>query len=95
MVTRNLSSSTTPTNLSLWDLWTKPCSFIFRSFAPTVATTAAAGGDQELNELRRKKLRLECTKLELEIERIPLECAKLELQIQLLQRDLMSGQNNI
>jgi hypothetical protein len=52
-------------------------------------------GDSELNDLRRKKLRLECSKLELEIERIPLECAKLELQIQLLQRDLLSGTNNI
>jgi hypothetical protein len=55
----------------------------------------AVSGDQELYELRRKKLRLECSKLELEIERIPLECAKLELQIQLLQRELMSGHNNI
>jgi len=55
----------------------------------------SVSGDSELNDLRRKKLRLECSKLELEIERIPLECAKLELQIQLLQRDLLSGTNNI
>ncbi len=51
--------------------------------------------DHELYELRRKKLRLECSKLELEIERLPLECAKLELQIQQLQRDLLAGHNNI
>lgn len=45
----------------------------------------------ELNELRRKKLRLECAKLELELEKIPLECAKLELEIQHLQRTLPSA----
>ena len=31
---------------------------------------AAAGSHAELNELRRKKLRLECAKLELEIEKV-------------------------
>ena len=46
-------------------------------------------------DLRKKKLRLECTKLELEIEKLPLECAKLELEIQKLQRDLLSGHHNI
>jgi len=46
------------------------------------------GSQAELNELRRKKLRLECAKLELELEKIPLECAKLELEIQHLQRTL-------
>ena len=45
-------------------------------------------GPVEMNELRRKKLRLECMKLELEIEKLPLECAKLELEIQQLQRNL-------
>jgi hypothetical protein len=48
-------------------------------------------GSPELNELRKKKLRLECTKLELDIEKLPLECAMLELEIQKLQRDLIGG----
>ena len=48
-------------------------------------------GPVEMNELRRKKLRLECMKLELEIEKLPLECAKLELEIQQLQRNLSSS----
>ena len=52
-------------------------------------------GSLELLELRKKKLRLECTKLELEIEKLPLECAKLELEIQKLQRDLLSGHHNV
>ena len=56
---------------------------------------SSGSGDHELYELRRKKLRLECSKLELEIERLPLECAKLELQIQQLQRDLLANHNNI
>lgn len=56
--------------------------------AMTVASPVASA---ELGELRKKKLRLECTKLELEIEKLPLECAKLELEIQKLQRDLLSG----
>ena len=43
-------------------------------------------------ELRRKKLHLECAKLELELEKIPLECAKLELEIQTLQRNLLQQQ---
>ena len=49
----------------------------------------------ELNELRRKKLRLECAKLELELEKIPLECAKLELEIQHLQRTLPSATTTV
>ena len=49
-----------------------------------------ATGPVEMNELRRKKLRLECMRLELEIEKLPLECAKLELEIQQLQRNLNS-----
>ena len=44
-----------------------------------------------MNELRRKKLRLECMKLELEIEKLPLECAKLELEIQQLQKNLSNS----
>ena len=48
-------------------------------------------GPVEMNELRRKKLRLECMRLELEIEKLPLECAKLELEIQQLQRNLSSS----
>ena len=44
----------------------------------------------EFNELRKKKLKLECTKLELDLEKMPLECAKLELEIQQLQRELLS-----
>ena len=69
-------------------------SSVFRSFTAGYGNTSSSG-DSELLELRRKKLQLECSKLELEIERIPLECAKLELQIQLLQRDILSGHNNI
>jgi len=45
-----------------------------------------AGSQAEMAELRRKKLRLECMKLELELEKLPLECAKLELEIQRLQQ---------
>ena len=48
-------------------------------------------GPVEMNELRRKKLRLECMKLELEIEKLPLECAKLELEIQQLQKNLSNS----
>ena len=48
-------------------------------------------GPVEMNELRRKKLRLECMRLELEIEKLPLECAKLELEIQQLQRNLTNS----
>jgi len=66
----------------------------FRSSAVGLASSSS-GVDHELNELRRKKLRLECAKLELEVERLPLECAKLELQIQQLQRELLAGHNNI
>ena len=50
-----------------------------------------ATGPVEMNELRRKKLRLECMKLELEIEKLPLECAKLELEIQQLQKGLTNS----
>jgi len=39
------------------------------------------GNLTELNELRRNELRLECAKLELEMEKIPLERYKLELVI--------------
>ncbi len=67
---------------------------IFRSSAVGLASSSS-GVDHELNELRRKKLRLECSKLELEVERLPLECAKLELEIQQLQRELLAGHNNI
>ena len=49
------------------------------------------GGQAEVNELRRKKLRLECIKLELEIEKLPLECAKLELEIQRLQKQKLES----
>ena len=65
----------------------------FRSVQSSSPVVAAAniGATVELNELRKKKLRLECTKLELEIEKLPLECAKFELEIQKLQRDLLAG----
>ena len=78
-----------------------PCSLpifvpIFcRSSAVAAVVTESAGSDAELYELRRKKLRLECTKLEIEVERLPLECAKLELQIQQLQRELLSNHNTM
>jgi len=54
-----------------------------------VLANGGFGSQVELNELRRKKLRLECAKLELELEKIPLECAKLELEIQHLQKTLV------
>jgi len=54
-----------------------------------VLANGGFGTQAELNELRRKKLRLECAKLELELEKIPLECAKLELEIQHLQKTLV------
>lgn len=56
-----------------------------RQFAAQYPLTA----NYEFMELRRKKLQLECAKLELEIEKIPLECAKLELEIQTMQRALL------
>ena len=63
-----------------------------RSDSPIV--TLPSSGSLDLLELRKKKLRLECTKLELEVEKIPLECAKLELEIQKLQRDLQAGNHH-
>ena len=57
-----------------------------RYFAAHYPLTA----NYQLMELRKKKLRLECSKLELELEKMPLECAKLELEIQKLQRDLLT-----
>lgn len=43
---------------------------------------------KEVSALAKKKIQLECRKLEMQMEQIPLECAKLELEIQQLQRDL-------
>jgi hypothetical protein len=66
-----------------------------RAAASPPPVSMSSPGSLELLELRKKKLRLECTKLELEIEKLPLECAKLELEIQKLQRDLLSGHHNV
>ena len=62
-----------------------------RTNGGTMGPLGSASGQVELVELRRKKLRLECMKLELELEKIPLECAKLELEIKHLQSALKSG----
>ena len=62
-----------------------------RNFAAHYPLTA----NYELMELRKKKLQLECAKLELDLEKIPLECAKLELEIQKLQGDLVANTTNL